>query len=55
MWIFDGEEWISDATPEPRDGTIHRQPAPEAKPELQIVEIVPVLRQDRVVPPFPIP
>lgn len=48
MWVFDGEDWESDATERDlsrRKETGLRMPdrfKPELQPELQIVEIVPV-------------
>ncbi|HEV7768698.1 MAG TPA: hypothetical protein VGQ76_27140 [Thermoanaerobaculia bacterium] len=57
MWVFDGEEWTQD------DGSIQpkakpEQPRPrydELSPELQVIEIVPVVRRNTYVPPLPMP
>jgi hypothetical protein len=54
MWVFDGEEWTEEgATPEKKaPETMLR--IEEFVPELQILEIVPVPRTNKV-PPFPLP
>ena len=59
MWVYDGEEWTQD------DGSFEpsRQKQPETRqqwpaelvPELQVIEIVPVPRTSRDIPPFPLP
>ena len=57
MWVFDGEEWTKD------DGSFEPKGKPEPirprydelSPELQVIEIVPVIRRNRDVPPLPMP
>jgi hypothetical protein len=57
MWVFDGEEWTQD------DGSIQPKGKPEPArprydelaPELQVIEIVPVVRRNTDVPPLPMP
>lgn len=58
MWVFDGEEWTKD------DGGVEKTHVPsgtsrpryeELMPELQVVEIVPVVRRNTDVPPLPMP
>ncbi len=57
MWVFDGEEWTQD------DGSIQPKSQPvtprprydELSPELQVIEIVPVVRRNTDVPPLPMP
>jgi hypothetical protein len=57
MWVFDGEEWTKD------DGSFEPKGKPESirprydelSPELQVIEIVPVVRRNRDVPPLPMP
>lgn len=57
MWVFDGEEWTQD------DGSIQPKSTPvpprprydELSPELQVIEIVPVVRRNYDVPPLPMP
>jgi len=54
MWVFDGEEWESDATEQDLSRRKAAAPQvrdrfqPELQPELQIVEIVP--HRPRVTP-----
>lgn len=58
MWVFDGEEWIRE------DGSFEaardRKPEPvrprfdQNTPELQVIEVVPLPRRERV-PPYPLP
>lgn len=57
MWVFDGEEWTKD------DGSIEPKGTPptlrprydELSPELQVIEILPVVRRNTDLPPFPMP
>ena len=58
MWVFDGEEWTQD------DGNEHATPKTEKSsrpryeefsPELQVIEIVPVVPRHSNVPPLPLP
>ena len=57
MWVFDGEQWMQD------DGGFEPKSKPEPirprydelMPELQVLEIVPVVRRNTDVPPLPMP
>ncbi|HYC61307.1 MAG TPA: hypothetical protein VEK79_17260 [Thermoanaerobaculia bacterium] len=57
MWVFDGEQWTQD------DGSFEPKSKPEPirprydemMPELQVLEIVPVVRRNTDVPPLPMP
>ncbi len=57
MWVFDGEEWTQDdGSFEPKGAPVpHRPRYDELSPELQVIEIVPVVRRNTDVPPFPMP
>jgi hypothetical protein len=60
MWVYDGEDWTQDdgsfepSAPKQQPQTRQQWPA-ELVPELQVVEIVPVPRTTRDIPPFPLP
>ena len=57
MWVYDGDEWTQDI------GSNDSQPKPETQrprydemmPELQVIEIVPVVQRRPNVPPLPMP
>jgi hypothetical protein len=57
MWVFDGEEWTKDdGSIEPKGTPVTPRPRyDELSPELQVIEIVPVVRRNTDVPPFPMP
>lgn len=57
MWVFDGEEWTQDdGSFEPKSKPVTPRPRyDELSPELQVIEIVPVVRRNRDVPPLPMP
>jgi hypothetical protein len=58
MWVFDGEEWTQDDGNDWTPAAKREPPRPrydELWPELQVVEIVPVVRRNRDVPPLPMP
>ena len=57
MWVFDGEEWTQDdGSIEPKGQPVTPRPRyDELSPELQVIEIVPVVRRNPDVPPFPMP
>jgi hypothetical protein len=56
MWVFDGDSWINeDASTEPV-----KRPADAPRydmfyPELQVVEITPVVPRVQEIPPHPLP
>jgi hypothetical protein len=58
MWVFDGEQWtMDDGSYEPK-GTKPEPSRPrydERMPELQVLEIVPVVRRNTDLPPLPMP
>jgi hypothetical protein len=56
MWVYDGENWIEEGTSE-NDAKREQNPRPEEmyQPELQVVEIVPVVPKTNPMPPFPLP
>jgi hypothetical protein len=45
MWVFDGEEWTNDAGPGALNLPERSNLPEEMRPELQIVEIIPVAPQ----------
>ena len=57
MWVFDGEEWTQDnGGIEPKGAPVPSRPRyDELSPELQVIEIVPVVRRNTDVPPLPMP
>ena len=58
MWVFDGEEWTQDDGSFEPKGSKPVTPRPrydELSPELQVIEIVPVVRRNTDVPPLPMP
>ena len=57
MWVFDGEEWTKDdGSIEPKGTPVTPRPRyDELSPELQVIEIVPVVRRNTDVPPLPMP
>jgi hypothetical protein len=60
MWVFDGEEWTQDdgnewSTPKTKTSDTPRPRYDELSPELQVIEIVPVVPRNRNVPPLPMP
>lgn len=57
MWVFDGEEWTQDdGSFEPKSKPVTPRPRyDELSPELQVIEIVPVVRRNTDVPPLPMP
>jgi hypothetical protein len=58
MWVFDGEEWTQDNGSEQSKANLAETSRPrydQMMPELQIIEIVPVVRRNTNVPPLPMP
>jgi hypothetical protein len=59
MWVYDGEEWTQDIGGAGMPSKTPEAPRPrydEMMPELQVIEIVPVVRRNnRDVPPLPMP
>ena len=57
MWVFDGEEWIEDLGSEqsPARPDKPRPRYDELSPELQVIEIVPLVPRNTNVPPLPMP
>lgn len=58
MWVYDGEEWTQDiggqSTPSKPEAPRPRYD--ELVPELQVIEIVPVVpRKNNDLPPLPMP
>ncbi|HEX8252561.1 MAG TPA: hypothetical protein VF846_05385 [Thermoanaerobaculia bacterium] len=58
MWVFDGEEWTqdngSDQVTANKPETV-RPRYEQMMPELQVIEIVPVVPRNTNVPPLPMP
>lgn len=58
MWTFDGEQWIQDDAEAARKQSDERH-APVwidgLTPELQVIEIVPVVPRHSPLPPLPMP
>lgn len=54
MWVFDGEEWTDEGASQEKQVPETMMRIDELVPELQVLEIVPVPRTNRV-PPFPLP
>ena len=58
MWVFDGEQWTQDDgsfEPKTSKPELNRPRYDELMPELQVIEIVPVVRRNTDVPPLPMP
>lgn len=58
MWVFDGEDWTQDEGNEhltPKAEKASRPRYEEFSPELQVIEIVPVVPRNSNVPPLPLP
>ena len=58
MWVFDGEDWTQDDGndwPTTKKSDTPRPRYDELSPELQVIEIVPVVPRNRNVPPLPMP
>lgn len=58
MWVFDGEEWTQDDGSEQSKAKKPETSRPrydQMMPELQVVEIVPVVPRNTNVPPLPLP
>ena len=60
MWTYDGESWIDEgASPDQANGEVKRPNQTsrfeEFYPELQVVEITPVMPRTNRVPPHPVP
>lgn len=55
MWVFDGEEWTDEgATSGKAKPEVTAIPFDKFLPELQVIEIVQIPKQDPM-PPFPMP
>jgi hypothetical protein len=55
MWVFDGEQWTEEgAVQEKRNVETNTVPREQFYPELQVVEVVPVVTPKTQIP-FPLP
>jgi hypothetical protein len=56
MWVYDGESWIDEnASTEPVKRPAETPRYDMFYPELQVVEITPVLPRVQEIPPHPLP